>query len=760
VTAVLSHGAIADSNTAAAPHDDSGAQLEDIVVTATRREESIQRVPISINALSQNALAVGGIKDIADIAAVTPGLQYAVPNGYSSEITTIAIRGMNTQVGADVVGVYLDDTPLSNRLPATGNVGTPFPDTFDMNRIEVLRGPQGTLFGAGSEAGAIRFITNQPSLKEFSGFSRAEFDMTQDGAPSYELGAAAGGPIVDDTIGFRVSAWDRRDGGYIDRYDPLTGNITDRDANSDQKIAVKTALAFQINTDLLLTSSVYYQSTQGKDSGRFFPAYSNVSQGVLNNGTLIPETTDDHFILPSLKLEGHLSFADLTAIASYTARGVHTTSDGSVFYGGFLGGFGSPLGVSNPVSKSDVSPIIIIHNLHAFTEEVRLTSNQPDAFVTWVAGIYADHRNQTDLQYSWTNAFDPTVVPSGANDPPTFPSYYITETTIDDQVAAFGQADLHLTKKLTLTLGERVAHVKTNERDYSGSGLLNIGVPPVAYTSIAQTPNTPRVALSYEMDGGNLFYTAVGKGFRVGGGNAPIPATCGEVAAPYKSDSDWSYEIGAKNKLFNGRMQIDSSLFYVRWNNIQQVVIPSCGTAFATNTGNAVSKGFDLALQQIITDQLRVNFSVGYVNAYFTTNYFLSPGVPLALEGDKVGFLPQVNPPWNVNLSPNYTIPLSQGDKLDLRVDFHYNSRNPGPFITQIKQSPNYYNLIVADPPTHLTNARVIYTRDKLSVTMLMENVFNSHPLLSTFQFPVNSNLATNSTFRPRTAGVSANYAF
>src|SRR5580700_1814640 len=149
----------------------SGSQLEEITVTATRREESIQKVPISVKALSQEDLDQGHVQDIADIAAITPGLQYSVPNGFGATITTIAIRGMNTQVGASVVGIYLDDTPIQSRLPAIGDVGDTFPLVFDLNRVEVERGPQGTLFGAGSEAGAVRFISNAPSLTDFSGFS-------------------------------------------------------------------------------------------------------------------------------------------------------------------------------------------------------------------------------------------------------------------------------------------------------------------------------------------------------------------------------------------------------------------------------------------------------------------------------------------------------------------------------------------------------------------------------------------------------------
>src|ERR1700679_2995939 len=172
--------------------DGTGAaepSLEEVIVTATRREESVEKVPISIEALDQHELTQYGIKSISDLAAMVPGLQFQA-NGYSlySNYTTVAIRGFNTIVGASTVGIYLDDAPLQGRMSPVGNVGFIFPLVFDLDRVEVLRGPQGTLFGASSESGAIRFITNQPSLTQFSGFSHAEYSSTQDVAPGAEAG--------------------------------------------------------------------------------------------------------------------------------------------------------------------------------------------------------------------------------------------------------------------------------------------------------------------------------------------------------------------------------------------------------------------------------------------------------------------------------------------------------------------------------------------------------------------------------------------
>jgi|HubBroStandDraft_4_1064222.scaffolds.fasta_scaffold01962_12 iron complex outermembrane receptor protein len=729
----------------------SGSQLEEITVTATRREESIQKVPISVKALSQEDLDQGHVQDIADIAAITPGLQYSVPNGFGATITTIAIRGMNTQVGASVVGIYLDDTPIQSRLPAIGDVGDTFPLVFDLNRVEVERGPQGTLFGAGSEAGAVRFISNAPSLTDFSGFSHGEISSTEGGSPSGEVGAAVGGPIVEDKVGFRVSVMDRWDGGYVDRIDPLTGDIVDRNANADRKLALRGALAFQVDESVKITPSFFYQAVDVDDSSRFYGYFSDASSGDFINGALLPEAYSDKLAVPSVKLEAQLPFADLTAVASHMDRTVDLTRDLGMFYGPIaIGGFGSPIGQWYPTSPSDVMPLIYGETIRGLTEEVRLASNQPDAFVSWVAGIFNDHRTQGDYQHITSEVIDP----SGA------PIYYVDEQTTDDQLAVFGQADFHLNKQWTATLGERVARVRVHEVDYNGTGLFNTGEPPAAYTVDKETPNTPKAALSYQADPNNLFYASVGKGFRVGGGNAPLAASCDATIGGYKSDYVWSYEVGAKNQFLNQRLQVDSSVFYINWYNIQSIVAPPCGSSYATNAGNAVSKGFDVALQGVVTDRLRVNLDVGYVDAYYTSNVFDSAGQQLVVKGDAIGLLPQVNPPWDVNTSANYVVPLVQGDKIHLRGEFQYHSRNPGPFITQIPGSLNYFPLIVPDPPTHLFNARLGYTRHKFDVTLFVENAFNSHPLLSAFQGPATSNLLTYNTFRPRTVGLAIDYGF
>src|ERR1700732_1660013 len=211
---------------------DIGGPLQEITVTATRHEESLSKVPISVTALTQDAMDLRGIKDFQDIVRFTPGV-----NIDNSGTNNIAIRGIASTGGAGTTGIYIDDTPIQIRGTAF-NPDDALPKSFDIDRVEVLRGPQGTLFGAGSEGGTVRYITTQPSLTKTSIYSRAELSSTQGGDPSYEAGVAAGGPLVQDKFGARLAVWYRKDGGWIDRIDPYTLAVVDTNAKHDETVLV------------------------------------------------------------------------------------------------------------------------------------------------------------------------------------------------------------------------------------------------------------------------------------------------------------------------------------------------------------------------------------------------------------------------------------------------------------------------------------------------------------------------------------------
>ncbi len=196
-------------------------KMQEVTVTASRREESLSKVPISVSAFTQESMDIKGIKDIADVARYTPGVRID-----SSQTNQISIRGISSTGGSGTTGIYIDDVPIQVR-DLGFNADDALVKIFDLERVEVLRGPQGTLFGAGSEGGTVRYITTQPSLTKSSIYAKAETSYTQGGAMSYETGIAGGMPLIEGTLGVRASIWYRRDGGWIDRIDPTSLGIVD-----------------------------------------------------------------------------------------------------------------------------------------------------------------------------------------------------------------------------------------------------------------------------------------------------------------------------------------------------------------------------------------------------------------------------------------------------------------------------------------------------------------------------------------------------
>src|SRR5580765_1231277 len=262
-----------------APAAETGAVagLQEVVVTATRREQSLSKVPISVSALTQDALDERGIKDFSEVARFTPGVNFD-----NSGTNNISIRGISGTGGAGTTGIYLDDTPIQMRALAF-NPDEALPKSFDLDRVEVLRGPQGTLFGAGSEGGTVRYISTQPSLSRASVYSREEVATTEHGDLSYEAGAAVGGPLVQGVFGARVAVSYRHDGGWIDRINPVSLQTEEKNANFRDTLLIRLSALWAPSENWTVTPSIYYQDQKRNDIDNYWPLYSDPAAGKFIN---------------------------------------------------------------------------------------------------------------------------------------------------------------------------------------------------------------------------------------------------------------------------------------------------------------------------------------------------------------------------------------------------------------------------------------------------------------------------------------------
>jgi iron complex outermembrane recepter protein len=829
ITAALALGmgtataATTPDSTTAAPAA-SGA-LDEIVVTATRREEGISKVPISITAFSQEMIDQKGIKDFSDVVRFTPGVSID-----STGTNAISIRGISSSGGAGTTGIYIDDTPIQMR--ALGfNPDDTLPKTFDLDRVEVLRGPQGTLFGAGSEGGTVRYIMNQPSVTQESTYARSEVSYTRYGEPSYEAGLAHGGPIIDNVLGFRASVWYRFDGGWIDRIDPQTMETTDKNANHANTIAARGALLIQPVDSVKITPSFTYQNSRKHDLGTFWPAYSNVGNGDFVNGTPERIPIPDEYWLAAVKMEADLGFATLINNTSYYHRNELDGYQGTAFDLGYFqslgwpafpdgsGGLGIGCGTGGatacpwyplidgkgihiaPGVAGWITPNTMTNQQRNWTDELRLQSNdEAGSRFKWTVGVFwslATEISIEQLNDPQINSFfdylfgQPATAVFGpyfscpsdpANSTPQiFPAcdiYFNNNKTHDRQIAGFTETSYSLTDQFKVTLGTRYAKLSGDLSHYA-DGLENYG-PGTASGTYSEHAFTPKAGVSFQADDHNLFYATYAKGFRPGGFNPPLVPACapgliaegypsGQAPLNYGSDSTQSYEIGSKNNIDN-RVRLASSVYYIKWNDIQQnvYIAGNCALQFTDNLGTAVAKGFDLQGDIELGAGFTVEMAVGYTDARFTKT---SKGL-LAIDGDAIpgeaaiNYAPGTSPPWTVTVGPQYDFDVA-GHKAFARIDWEYTSRNTWLSPVQDPASSQYnsgYSYTL--PATSFTSIRSGVTFGDFQVAGFIDNLFNTHTT-STYAF---AQLDYNNpsgppspqqnafTFRPMTVGFTMTY--
>jgi iron complex outermembrane receptor protein len=743
--------------------------LEEIVVTAQKREEKLNRVPISISALSETHLEQIGAKDLAGFAREIPGLSVqAATNGGAP---SIVIRGISSAAGDATVGVYIDDTPV--QAVKSSFSADPTPKLFDIERVEVLRGPQGTLYGASSEGGTVRFITPKPSLTDFTARARTEFSSTEDGEPSYEIGAAAGGPVAEQ-LGLRGSVYYRTDGGYIDRVSRVDGSVIDKDANRSESLAARLAANYAPSDSLEILPSIYYQRIRNDH----LPLMYSTSEP-LQVADTVATPGEDWFVLPGLTINYDFGAARFTSVSSYFERRDEQQFDYSTITTDLLLGTAILPGFENYHSASNTRT-----TQKNFTQELRLSSPNDAGPLGYTVGVFYQHAQTgfsqrvvepelEGLVQALTGA--PLEAVLGMGLLPGGLTYLQTSATTVEQIAAFGEASYELTSELKLTVGARVAQVDV-ESEFSADGLYNGGPTAPELLGVqraSETPINPKVTLAYQITDDDLVYATASRGFRAGGPNTPVPVgRCGaDLAAQgtsaaqlrsFDSDNVWNYELGAKTSLFDGRMVMNGSVFYIDWSDIQQALaLPTCGFGYVANLGNATSKGFDLAIQYQLIDGLTLAVGAGYTDAtldediYAGADPITGTRALLARKGDATLLTPE----WSGNIALNYQREFANGVQGYARADLQ---RSSAFYRTTSEGTASYDAELYRGPAYSFGTLRIGMIRDGLNLAVFVNNISNEQPVLfaSYAQNPGSRMFQQQTTLRPRTIGISAAYDF
>ncbi|HLW25609.1 MAG TPA: TonB-dependent receptor [Steroidobacteraceae bacterium] len=736
--------------------------LEEIVVTAEKFVSTVQSTPISITALSADQLQQQGINAATDLARDVPGLsqRYASPG-----LTEFESRGLASNGGAaPTVGFYLDEVPLSPpALSQSGKVVID-PDLYDVNRIEVLRGPQGTLYGSGSMGGTIRIITNQPKLNTFEGSAQAMGSYTDGGHANGSANVMLNLPL-GNAFALRVVASDTYRSGWINEVvidpfpftnwtkggilsAPVTGVIPD--VNTERLYGGRVTLLYKPSEDLSVTAMAFTQTleTGGYDLIDSPPGapYENHYEGFP-----LTEPIIDKADVYSLTVVANLPFAQLTSASSYFERLSIQTQDASESIYATDLNFAPPIPPFAPIPYYEYDPS------QQISQEIRLSSigNGP---VQWVGGAFYSH-----LTSAWneqSSAPQNTLAPGGvyfqSNNP-----YHLK------QWALFADGTWRFADAWKLAAGVRYYSYQSDvgEKEWGYFGLTPTEPATFQVTEASEHGFNPRVNLSYEPTANLTAYATAARGFRPGGSNIyfPPPSQPPHCAAgtpqTFGPDGVWNYEVGEKARMFDNWLQVNSDFYYIRWTNVQQSVLLLCGYEANVNAGTGHSYGPELEVNAKLTQNFTVSASGTYTDARITQPTPLYQSLLFTANGhyctnSSSCTTPILNVPRSGGtLALIYSTPLAQDYKLTARIDDTY----VGPSYDEAY----YFGLQL--PSYSLANARLTLARNRWSAMFFVDNFANKIALVSanntSFQFNV-PQVIRYSTVQPRTFGTQVNFSF
>jgi iron complex outermembrane receptor protein len=706
---VLPFAASAQTPSPSNPTDDEIS--EEIVVSAQKRTTTLQEVPFSVAAVTNEDIKRSGATNIVDIARNIPGL-YITDLGPGQ--SQVAIRGISAgQVVRDQpgvkesVGIYLDESPISVAL------FTPDLDLYDLDRIEVLRGPQGTLYGAGNDAGTVRYITTQPKIGNFGGSAEFGFEGVEDGEFAATVRGALNVPLGENAAMRVVGYYDQLP-GFIDSVYP--GRPVREDVNDGDRTGGRIAFRFEPTENFSITPRLVYQKleTDGYPRVDVYSILGNpyttteppVDPGDRGQVTQIREGIDDEFLLGDLKLEFSFGDIGLTSVTSYVDRNVVVLRDASQLTGSVT----KDVGGSDAQARID-SPLYDTTDLQTFSQEIRLGSSGEGPF-QWLAGVFYQQFDRDYGQRLPTQGYDALLTSLGVANPqrgapPDTPFY--SDLSYDfEQFAVFGEATYRFNPNWALTAGLRYF-------DFSEDRVLTFAgfFADQGYTdqpgSIDSDGFSPRVILAYNVNKNVQFTAQYSRGFRLGGINDPLNVglCSGDDLTTFSGHPTWddeyvdNYEIGTKTRLANGRVTFNAAVFMTKIKDMQYIAdAGTCSSRIILN-GDAETPGAEFELYLRPNVNWDFGLSATWVKAEVTRS-FLNQGQPVA--GIRKGNQLPTSPELQAVASAAYNWPIGASLESYVRLTLQY----VGSSYTQLGDEEPDFGLISSSPTRPAGSARLI----------------------------------------------------
>jgi iron complex outermembrane recepter protein len=731
--------------------------LAEVIITAEKRSENLQDVPISVSALDSTKLDQLNIQHFTDYAQALPEVSFqTLQPGFARTFMRGIASDNNPNHSGPLpsIGTYLDEQPITTIQGALDL------HVYDVARVEVLPGPQGTLYGASSEAGTIRIITNKPDV---SGF-KAGYDIQGNTVKNGTLGAIVEGFVnlpLTSTAALRLVGWYERDSGYIDN---VRGTLTYPGSNNGAGFTInnnavakdhynptdtyggRAALKVDLNDNWSITPALIAQETkwhgifgqeQWKDLADGSPVPSDLAVK-----HFYPEGGQDSWVDAALTVEGKIADFDLTYAGSFLKRTDHTQSDYSDY----------SLGYQSYASYWPADSTQLIYGAdryQMFSNEIRVAS--PKTWpVRFVAGAFQQRQTHNIEQNYVINGLDPTYW-VGAGTPNIWPNtWWLTEQQrVNRDAAIFGEVSWDITSSLTLTGGERRFSYKNTLEGFYGfninafGGGTNSG-QQICFNTYAfhgapcEDLNkrsdgsgwTPKLNLSYKFDSARLIYATWSKGFRPGGVNRI------GTAAPYGADFLKNYEIGWKTSWLNNHLRFNGALFYEDWSNFQFSFLGPNSVTIVANAGSAKVKGAEAELEWAASPGLTITAGGAYIDAYLSQNYcgalnpdgspvtsnpcpadahHPDPFPPLSPAGTQL----PTTPKFKGNLGARYAFPISNDLQGHVQANLVYQTA-VWPDL-RIKER----DLLGQQPAYALTNLSFGVEKGNYTLELLVKNVFD-----------------------------------
>ncbi len=701
----------------AAPRRMQSDSIQEIVVTATKRgEETAQSLPLSISALSGESLKESGATMFSDWSHSVPGLVFQDQGPGDKRYI---IRGVQS-TGAPTVGVYLDNAVISGSNGEDDGGGKNIDiRLFDVDRIEVLRGPQGTLYGAGSLSGTIRLITKQPKFDRIEGDVGAEYSNTEKGGSNYSVNGMLNLPVVEGKLALRAVGWRVDDSGFIDNV-----RLGLSDINTEKTNGGRLALAWQATERLKVTASVLHQNQDIGGKSFFFP-----TDGDLKNSEYTQGPRTDRATITQLDVNYQLDKFTFDLSSAYFDRFVNFKFDSTPI----LIFFGVPDLPAVTLQPEDSS---------TFTNEARLSSKLDGPF-QFVAGA---------LYQKLKRSFVSSVVTVDANGLATQTEPNIfgrTSSKSIDQYAVFGEGTYQASPKLSFTVGLR--WFRSTEDAHSQNVYPFFGGPPelprTAHTS--ETKVTPKFSVAYQLNPDALLYALAAQGFRQGGTNDAGFGSLIQVPEGFKSDSLWNYEVGLKSSWLDQHLLFNLTAYAIRWSDIQTLNrTPGLGFPYIGNAGKASSDGLEAELTVKPAKGLELQATLSLQNARLTDDQ------PLAATDNDAGRLGDRiphTPKFTASGYAQYTHAIN--DSMD--AVFRAQVNHVGSSQTYFSARSDFFQNLAAYT---LVDLRAGLQADRWNATVFVKNLIDKRAEVDKL-FQTDSPLSVFTT-RPRTIGLSVDYRF